>query len=372
MNTYNRAFYPITFKVLRKLHLVTFIFKTYKMLNGGGHCQTLINILNTIHQDVHSTCICKNNLETRFDLQIIVPVYNVEKYICACMDSIILQKTKYSFVVTVINDGSPDNSRSLLKRYEKYPNVEIIDQENQGLSGARNTGLKHIRGRYVTFVDSDDLLQEGAIEHWMDAALKYDADIVEGGYSCFNDKQKGFDTFVHSEECSDRWYGRLYGFPWGKVFKARLFEHVQFPVGYWFEDTVCSFILYPMSKSIVTIPYEVYNYRINPKGITATSKGNPKTLDSLYITRSLLHDAKTLNIPLKGQLYDMFLSQLKMNYSRIATLKSSEVDKVVFTESVKMMDDYFTDCLTLRKDLRYVEEALRRKSYVLYMLSMNM
>lgn len=362
----------LLFKILRKLNLINCIFNTYKKLNiGGGNLHSLTDALNKIFPDINSTCICKNEIEPKFDLQLIVPVYNVEKYICTCMDSIINQKTRYSFVVTVINDGSPDNSRSLLKKYEKYPNVEMIDQENQGLSGARNMGLKHIKGRYVTFVDSDDVLHEDAIENWMNATVKYAADIVEGGYVCFSEKKK-FKDFAHVEECSDRWYGRLYGYPWGKVFKAELFEQVQFPTGYWFEDTVCSFILYPMSKRIATIPQMVYHYRVNPKGITSTSWRNPKMLDSLYITRSLLHDAETLHIPLNGVLYEMFLSQVRTNYYRISSLRNGKIDKAVFAEHIKLRDKYFPQCTTKHKILHKIEEALISKNFCLYLLSCNM
>ena len=106
------------------------------------------------------------------------------------MDSIVNQQTGYKFLVVVINDGSPDGSRAKLRKYEGLDDVVIIDQENRGHSGARNTGLKHIKAKYVTFVDSDDRMMPGAIEAMMKEAMKENADIVEGSYKTFyNDEE---------------------------------------------------------------------------------------------------------------------------------------------------------------------------------------
>lgn len=112
------------------------------------------------------------------------------------MDSIINQQTKYRFLVIAVNDGSPDGSREILRKYERLANVIIIDQENKGLSDARNSGLKHIRAKYVSFVDSDDKMMPGAIEAMMDAAVKYEADIVEGSHK----------TFYNNEEHDGCWH----------------------------------------------------------------------------------------------------------------------------------------------------------------------
>lgn len=370
------AFLKITSKVAMKLgwwpQLRNFYLHLFHKKLSLESEDALMERLSTFTPPIsqkYGSSLCHNEIMGDYDLHVIVPAYKVEKYIEDCVDSILSQDTRYRIFLTIVNDGSPDRTREILRKYENLPNVEIIDQENKGHSGARNTALRVIRGTYLTFVDSDDQLLPGCIDAWLDKAFSTDADIVEGGYVHFVDNDKNGDIVRKQDSIGDKWLGVLFGFPWGKVYRASLFENLQFPEGYWFEDTLCSFLIYPQCKKIVTISDVVYRYRLNPNGITATCGGNPKVLDSLYITRSLLNDAKTLNIPLRGQLYDMFLFQVKMNYSRISSLKNSEVDKAVFAESVKMMDYYFPDCLTLRKDLKYIEMALRRKNYVLYLLS---
>lgn len=146
--------------------------------------QTLLNVL---HADPHHSCICQNLVAAtpQYDLQIIVPAYNVEKYIKECLDSVLSQDTSFSYIVKVINDGSTDGTLKILESYQKDNRIEIICQKNKGLSGARNTGLKEINARYLMFLDSDDKLAPGAIEAFMKMAQETDADIVEGAYLKF-------------------------------------------------------------------------------------------------------------------------------------------------------------------------------------------
>ena len=89
----------------------------------------------------------------------IVPVYNVEKYLSRCLDSLLTQNYQ-NFEIICINDGSPDNSINILQMYQKkHNNIFIINQENKGLGGARNTGLKYASGDYIWFIDSDDWIE---------------------------------------------------------------------------------------------------------------------------------------------------------------------------------------------------------------------
>lgn len=135
-------------------------------------------LMRDVHDDYDNSCaIAEKEVSSDYDLHIIIPAYNVEKYIVGCMESAIAAQNrgKYKILVTVINDGSTDATAELLKQYEGRKDVEIIHQKNRGLSGARNTGLENIRGRYVTFVDSDDEL--GDICSLLDEAIKADAEI---------------------------------------------------------------------------------------------------------------------------------------------------------------------------------------------------
>ena len=313
----------------------------------------------------YSSCMCDNEITEEYDLQIIVPVYKVEQYIEDCMESIVNQQTKYKFLVVVINDGSPDDSREKLRRYEGLDNVVIIDQENRGFSGARNTGLKHIKAKYVTFVDSDDRMMPGAIEAMMKEAMDQDADIVEGSYKTFYNGEE-HEGSRHEYAVTDQWIGKLFGYPWGKVIRSTKFKHICFPEGYWFEDTLFCFILYSMCNKMVTIPDDVYLYRINPKGITSISHGNPKVIDSLLVTLQLLEDAQKLGLPMTGPLYDMFLHQVRMNYSRISTLNDSTIDRHVFSATCRAKHQYFPHEHTTDAQLKPIEQALDEHDFGKY------
>ena len=141
-------------------------------------------ILAGYSPDPGTTCVANNKLDPQFDLQIIVPAYNAEKYIAQCLESALHQDTKYSYLITVVNDGSTDRTPEIIESYHvKFPDrIEVINQENKGFSGARNVALRVLKGRYITFLDSDDVLGEGAVETLLDAANMTDADIVQGGW----------------------------------------------------------------------------------------------------------------------------------------------------------------------------------------------
>ena len=95
--------------------------------------------------------------EESIDLSIIVPVYNAEYYLRKCLNSIMSQQTSYSYEVICVNDGSKDNSISILEEFQqKFPNIVIFNQENAGISAARNKGIELANGKYLAFVDNDE------------------------------------------------------------------------------------------------------------------------------------------------------------------------------------------------------------------------
>ena len=115
-------------------------------------------------------------------VSIIVPVYNVEQYLPQCLDSLINQ-TYNNIEIICVNDESPDNSAEILKQYsEKDSRIKIINQNNMGLSGARNTGMQNAHGEYVMCVDSDDWIDLETCEEAVKAARKHDADLVMWSY----------------------------------------------------------------------------------------------------------------------------------------------------------------------------------------------
>jgi hypothetical protein len=195
--------------------------------------------------------------------------------------------------------------------------------------------------------------------------MNQDADIVEGSYKTFYNGEE-HEGSRHEYAVTDQWIGKLFGYPWGKVIRSTKFKHICFPEGYWFEDTLFCFILYSMCNKMVTIPNDVYLYRINPKGISLTSVGNPKVIDSLLVTLQLLEDAKTLGLPMTAQFYDMFLRQVRMNYSRISTLHNSSIDRHVFAATCRAKRQYFPIEHTTNPHLKPIEQALDEHDFGKY------
>lgn len=313
--------------------------------------------------DHQRSCVHENSLQITHDCQIIVPVYNTESYVEECVDSILKQETKYSYCVTVINDGSTDRSRCLLQKYESDPRVEIIDQENKGLSGARNAGLECIKGEYVMFVDSDDMLITGAIEALMNEARSQDADIVDGGhYKYYEGRVYGGLQLPHAQHLKS-----TAGYPCGKVFRAQLFEKIHFPVGYWFEDTVVMLVLFSLARNICSIPKRVFYYRENPHSISSTCIGNVRCIDSFYVTRRLLADRVILGLSPTQTLYENMFSQVRTNFDRILPIKHGKLlRRAVFMGTVRLWKRYFRGFTTINSSNRQLEKALIEGDYLLY------
>ena len=125
------------------------------------------------------------------DLSIIVPIYNVEKFVRPCMESIFRQGLDEDcFEVIAVNDGSTDNSIKVIDELlEKHHNISIVNQSNQGLSAARNTGIEKASGKYILFVDSDDLLIDNTLSTLLQEALKAHPDMLVADYIKMNQQQ---------------------------------------------------------------------------------------------------------------------------------------------------------------------------------------
>ena len=235
-------------------------------------------MLNDFSPDSHGDIDANNKITPTYDLHIIIPCYNVEKYVVDCLESVFSQQTKYSYFVTIVNDGSTDNTLQLIQQYvsklslEKRQIVRIINQTNKGLAGARNVGLSNIFGKYVMFIDSDDKLLPNAIQKLLTIAYENKNDIVIGGR--INIDQYG-NFISHDISC-------LNVFAWGKIFNSEIFRNLKFPE-YLFEDAIVSCCIYPKWKNICLIKDNIYQRRIHSESIMANYKINRKTIDVFYL-----------------------------------------------------------------------------------------
>ena len=203
------------------------------------------------------------------DFSIIIPVYNSEKTIERCLNSILTQSFQ-NYEVILIDDGSSDESFNICKKYEwKDSRYRVIHQVNRGPSVARNVGLDMAKGEWVCFVDSDDYIEENYLQDILDAIHKYTADIVFMGYNKVCENKK--DTVVVPDELCDTNLKQfislsekdMFGYTWIKSFRREVIGDIRFDAALnLFEDEVftCQVIPYCTKVGVVTKP--IYNYNI--------------------------------------------------------------------------------------------------------------
>lgn len=209
-------------------------------------------------------------------VSVIIPVYNVEKYIRRCLDSIISQ-TYRNLEIIINNDGSTDSSYEICKEYAgKDGRIKLYSQNNKGLSEARNSVLKHVSGDYFLFVDSDDWLVNEAIEKLVGLKEKYNADCVAGGVekvtrdSTRRSKLKIDITLFCGREFSYKML-RPFGYfcyAWGRLFDKKVLDYIHFPENYIFEDVfTMPMVIYNLEK-VVRTSEPLYCYRFRRTGLS--------------------------------------------------------------------------------------------------------
>lgn len=253
------------------------------------------------------------------DLSIIIPVYNYETVLEKMLQSVLQQKTKYVYEVIVVDDGSREPAKEILRKYEKHQTVTVIYQENQGISGARNTGLGRARGKYIMFVDCDDTIHSDMVEKMLDEAYRTDVDIVIAAHALVKE-QKGQEISRRNEICSLR---NLEGYrdgdsimnypglPWGKVYKRALFDKVRFPVNYWYEDTIVHFLLFRLAKSYSYLPEVLYDYRWYEGNYSKVqSKSSIRVVEHYWIVELMLEESRKLGLQPDAVEYKVLLRHL--------------------------------------------------------------
>ncbi|HGL1727054.1 TPA: glycosyltransferase family 2 protein [Streptococcus pneumoniae] len=235
-------------------------------------------------------------------VSVIIPVYNVEKYLRRCLDSVVNQTYK-DIEVILVNDGSPDNSKEICEEYvAKYSNIQLINQKNAGLGAARNTGLQYITGNAVTFVDSDDWLELDAIEYYVASMKKSDADIVVTQMirkkEYFSNEGTNGTTIkeeVLNQEQFAKKYFKIDGnnieyYACAKLYKREIAREVKYPVGLFAEDVPAAFGYIIRSQKIFYSTKVTYNYFFNDNSLTA--KFTDKDFDLEKIWDLVVEEAK--------------------------------------------------------------------------------
>lgn len=206
-------------------------------------------------------------------LSVVIPIYNVERTLARCVESVLGQHVE-GMELILIDDGSTDRSVLVANRYQNRPHVTLIHKANGGLSDARNEGLYYAKGRYVTFVDSDDYLLPDTYAPLMamlEAHPEYD--ILE--YSFVRETSCGWKTIKLPEReythIGDYWLGcRGYEhtYAWNKIYRRSLFDGTPWAKGRLFEDVYAMGGLLPKVHTLRTTSRGTYRYTYNPSGIT--------------------------------------------------------------------------------------------------------
>lgn len=210
-------------------------------------------------------------------VSVIVPVYNVEEYIERCLKSLVNQTLK-DIEILVINDGSPDNSEDIILKYaKKYSNIKYLKKENGGLSDARNYGLKHAKGEYIAFVDSDDYVDKNMFKEMYNKAKKDSLDLTICSLDCVDDDENylmSVNCYLNKniyKEDIKKYMLDFYPSAWNKLYKRELFNNkVEFKKGVWYEDVEFIYRLIPYVNSIGFVNKELYHYVQREGAITKT------------------------------------------------------------------------------------------------------
>lgn len=230
-------------------------------------------------------------------ISVIIPVYNTGKYLSRCLDSIINQ-TFNNLEIICINDGSTDNSATILEKYAtKDKRIKIITQENSGLSATRNVGLKNMSGQYVSFIDSDDWIDADYYETLLNLIEQNNADIVMAGMRIANDKKISDNNTPNI--VTDDFVQKVKNLPNGsscdKLFRAKLFKNLKFPIDRYYEDNVVLLQVMYNSDTVVFTNRVSYYYFVNNSGICRTTNEKivkKREQDRLYSAKQMMDFAK--------------------------------------------------------------------------------
>lgn len=253
----------------------------------------------------------RNNIS----LSIIVPIYNVERYVHACLESIFHQELDEElFEVIIVNDGTEDKSMDMISDIiSSHSNITVLNQQNQGLSIARNNGIKLAKGNYILMVDSDDLLIEHSLKPLLDKALETEADIVVAEFKEIGDEDVEFHqpTSIYFKETNGRqlFLEGFKNYVWNKLYKKLFLDdhNISFVPYIFYEDMPFTHECYLKAGKCLKTNTVLYLYRKRPESITHSYFDKERRMSSITaISRTMELKPLTGNdIKLQNKLQDI-------------------------------------------------------------------
>ena len=272
-------------------------------------------------------------------ISVIVPVYNVEKYIEKCLKSLVEQTLK-NIEIIIVNDGSTDNSKKIISKFaEKYSNIKYYEKTNGGLSSARNYGIKYANGEYVAFLDSDDYVEKNLYELMYKKALQENSDMVECDFiweyygkngdivKTKKDKRKKFKTL-------NQYVKNARVVAWNKLIKKQIIDdfNIRFPEGLIYEDIEFFYKLFPHLNKISYVNIYGIHY-VQRNGSILNS--NPEKIGDIFkILDNVIKYYRDL---------DIYENEMKYRYRRI--LLGSSMKRILKIKDKKLKKNFFLKTL---------------------------
>ena len=250
-------------------------------------------------------------------ISVVVPVYKVEKYLDECMESLTSQTYK-NLEIIMVDDGSPDRCGQMCDEWQKKDSrIQVIHQENMGLSGARNSGMKLMTGEYVAFLDSDDVMHPKMYEHLVAALEAEDADVAICGevlfeeapveYECTQEyKVKAVENRLQLlQHFTDDWSITII-VVYNKIYKRELVDKLTYPVGTLQEDMYYQINAMLRANKAVWLDEKLYGYRQRPGSIMSAGDYSIyiNCLKGMCYQQKKIHEAE---IPEIEKLYDSYV-----------------------------------------------------------------
>lgn len=297
------------------------------------------------------------------DITVVVPIYNVEAYVGACLESILSQEVNASMEVIAVVDGSPDGSEEIVRRIGRCDNrLRVIVQENQGLSAARNTGIAAARGSWIAFVDSDDMLAPGHLDALVKRMRAGGCDVVASLWRRMDDEgqigEVGEPVRTHMA-------------PWGRLYKREVWETLRFPAGCWYEDLITPCCIQPLFNEVY-VEDAGYLYRTRPGSIVEESSTNVKALDAYWALDEMLSWRFDLGCTLDQDDWDRLVWIMGPLTEGRTTFLTDERRRLLFSalcDTVASLVELSDERTTFSGAWQDVELALRGRHYELWCLA---
>jgi glycosyltransferase involved in cell wall biosynthesis len=302
-------------------------------------------------------------------ISVIIPVYNVEKYVRKSINSI-LEQTYKNYEIILIDDGSTDSSGKICDEYaSKYECIKVFHQKNSGQSVARNRGIEEASGKYICFLDSDDWYSNNALEEFVNLVNNYNVDISiinvfnttkeENQYTAKND----IKVYEQTEALTQLFKNAsVFGTSCNKLYKKELFDNIKFPPNRFWEDMYISFDIL-MENTQVAFSKNACLYYRHRQNSTTTSKFSKRNLDEYFALTHINESIKKTNYR-----FLLFKNNSRcLNYLMKTYIKLGESDLL---DREKLMVDYKNKIFELFKSQPFLRWSFKDiKRYFLFLIS---